>query len=139
MTMVLTPYGRFMARRRMMDRMMDDEWEDESNRVIFPVDIRADDDAYVVTALLPGITAEDLTIQVVNDTLTIQGVLGHDRDEHAAYILQERPSGKFCRVINLPESVDSNKAEADLKNGVLSLRIPKAEEARPKTIKITTK
>ena len=139
MTMVLTPYGRFMARRRMMDRMMDDEWEDESNRVIFPVDIRADDDAYVVTALLPGITAEDLTIQVVNDTLTIQGVLANDRDEHAAYILQERPSGKFCRVINLPESVDSNKAEADLKNGVLSLRIPKAEEARPKTIKITTK
>lgn len=137
--MVLTPYGRYLSRRRMMDRMMDDEWEDESNRVIFPVDIRADDEAYVVTALLPGISSDDLTIQVVNDTLTIQGVLNHDRDEKAAYILQERPSGKFCRVINLPEPVDSNRAEADLKNGVLTLRIPKAEEARPKTIKITTK
>jgi HSP20 family protein len=53
--------------------------------------------------------------------------------------LAERPSGRFCKTIDLPEAVDSNKAEATLKDGVLTLFVPKAEHARPKTIKVTAR
>lgn len=136
---VTTPFGRRLHRmERMMRRMMEDEWPTESG-VTFPVDIRAEADDYVVTALLPGVKAEDLNIQIVNETLTLQGEFPATGVEDRNYILQERPSGRFCRTFRLPERLDAAKAQADLENGVLTLRIPKAEEARPKTIKIKSK
>jgi len=60
-------------------------------------------------------------------------------DENANYLMQEIPGGKFCRTINLPDVLDASKADAEMKDGVLILRVPKAEEAKPKTIKITAK
>lgn len=141
MTMYLsTPYGRWMSHRRMMNRWLDENAAEEPrSQVIFPLDVKAEDESYVVSALLPGVDAEDLNITIVNDTLTIQGELKNDYDEKASYVLQERPSGRFLRAVSLPEPVDSTKVEASLKNGVLTLRIPKAEEAKPKTIKVMAK
>jgi HSP20 family protein len=103
------------------------------------VDLKAGDDGYTLTALLPGVTSDDLNIQVVRDTITISGELKNERSENDNYILMERPSGRFNKVIRLPEEVQADKADAALKDGVLTLFIPKAEEARPKTIKITAK
>jgi HSP20 family protein len=123
----------------MLDRMMDNDWPAVEPDVIVPVDVKAEEDAFVLTALLPGVKAEDLNIQIVNETVSIQGQLYDDRDESSQYLLAERPSGKFSRTLTLPAAMDSNKAEAELKDGVLKLRIPKADEARPKTIKIVSK
>ena len=64
---------------------------------------KAEEDAYIITALIPGIKAEDLNIQIVNETLSIQGELVNDREENARYLLAERPFGKFCRTLTLPE------------------------------------
>ena len=136
---LMTPYGRYMARRHMWERLAEDQWNEESNRVFFPVDLKSADDGYTLTALLPGVKSEDLNVQVVKDTVTIQGEFTNERDENANYILQERPSGKFHKVIRLPEEVDAGKAEANLTDGVFTLFIPKAEEARPKVIKINAK
>lgn len=128
---------RAMARRHMLDQMMNNNVEGEKSSVVFPVDVRVDDEGYVVSAFLPGVTAEDLDIQVVNDSITIKGEIKLDRQEGEHYLISERPSGKFYRVIELPDELNSEKADADLKNGVLTLRVPKSEMARPRKIKIS--
>jgi len=125
--------------RRLMQQMMEPEWENQERQAFIPMDVKAEDDAYVVTALVPGIKADDLSIQIVNETLTIQGELKNERDENANYLLSERPSGKFNRSLTMPEPLDASKVEAEIENGILTLRIPKAEEAKPKTIKVITK
>jgi HSP20 family protein len=125
--------------RRMMQQLMEPEWENQERQAFIPIDVKAEDDAYVVTALVPGIRAEDLNIQIVNETLTIQGEIKNERDENANYLLSERPSGKFNRSLTMPEPLDASKVEAEVENGILTLRIPKAEEAKPKTIKVITK
>ncbi len=132
----INPYARRMARRHWMQRLSE-EWPSEQGEVIFPVDVMASENGYTITALLPGVKAEDLNIQVVDNRVSIQGTLKIERDEKAEYLLAELPSGRFCKTIDLPEAVDSSKAEASLKDGVLTLAIPKAEHARPKTIKVT--
>lgn len=132
------PYGRMM-RRHMMNRMMDEDWGEQTARVVFPMDVKDLKEAYEITALLPGVTADDLNIQVINDMITIQGELKSRYDENDTYLVHEIPAGRFMRSVRLPDVVDSAKVDAGLKDGVLTLYIPKAEEARPKTIKITTK
>ena len=137
MSLYLThPYGRMLAHRHMFNRMMNNEWPGESARVAFPLDVKDTDEAYEVIAVLPGVSADDLNIQITNNTLTIQGELKVEYDEQATYLLRERSAGRFMRSLQLPEAVDSAKVDASLKDGILTLRVPKAEEARPKTIKV---
>jgi len=130
------PYGRMMANRRMFRQLMNENWGDETNRFSFPMDVIDNAEGYELKAVLPGVAADDLNIQVVNDIVTIQGEIKTVNDEQATYLLQERQSGRFMRTIRLPEPVDSAKVEASLKDGILTLVVPKAEEARPKTIKV---
>jgi len=118
---------------------MRDYEQDYTSELAFPIDVRADTDSFTIKALLPGVKPDDLDIQIVNEIVTISGTLSADRDEDANYLLAERPSGKFHRVISLPTPLNSSKVVAELENGVLTLEIPKAEEAKPKTIKITQK
>lgn len=134
----INPYARRMARRHWMERMAED-WQEEQGQVFFPADVLVSENGYTITALLPGVQADDLNIQVVDNRVTIQGNLKNDRQENAEYLLTERPSGRFCKAIDLPEAVDSNKAEATLKDGVLTIFVPKAEHVRPKTIKVTAR
>ena len=139
MTLYVTPMSmnRMAARRRWMERMMDgDVYESE---VVFPIDVKVEAEAFVISAMLPGIQPDDLSIQVVNETVTIQGEFKNTREENAEYLLSEMPSGKFSRVLTLPSELDASKAEANFENGVLTLRVPKAEAARPRTIKVVTK
>jgi len=133
---VTTPYHRMMNHRRMFNRMMNDEWSGDTARVAFPLDVKDSNEAYEITAVLPGVSADDLNIQIANNTLTIQGELKVESDEQATYLLRERTAGRFMRSLQLPEAVDSGKVEATLKDGILTLRVPKAEQARPKSIKV---
>jgi HSP20 family protein len=100
-----------------------------------PVDVRDEDDAYVLTAFVPGLTAEELNIQILDDTLSVEGEYKHDETQ---FLLSELPSGAFRRTLRLPTELDADKAEAKIDNGVLTLRLPKAESARPKVIKVAT-
>ena len=88
-----------------------------------------------LSALVPGLEADDLDIEVLNDTVTIRGEF-KDGNDHSKYLVSELPSGHFSRVITLPTAADADQVEASIKNGVLSLHIPKAETDRPKAIKV---
>jgi HSP20 family protein len=135
MALYITPFGQ-MLRRRTMDEMVDRFFTPAENHVVTPLNVKVDDNGYTLTAFLPGFKAEDLSIEVKQNTVWIEGVLQDGAAEDDRYLLRERPVGKFSRAIRLPEEVDSNKVEAELKDGILTLHIPKAEEARPRKIKI---
>ena len=138
MTVYINPIRR-MPRRRYIEELMQDWDEDYVNKLTFPVDVLVDSDSFTIKALLPGINADDLEIQIVNEIVTISGEIKADREEGATYLMAERPSGRFHRVITLSTPLDPTKVNANLENGVLTLEIPKAEEAKPRSIKVNVK
>ena len=94
-------------------------------------------DEVLVKAELPGLTDKDIDVSVVDDTLTIKGEKKHDKEEKGKhYHLVERRYGSFQRCVRLPSSVNSKKASARFKDGVLEITLPKSEEAKPKKIEI---
>jgi HSP20 family protein len=139
MTIYITPYAHRLRRPFQRWNHADGVENTMQSEIFFPVDAVAEADGFVLSALLPGVKADDLDVQIVNETVSIQGALADHRDEKASYLLQERPAGRFSRVLTLPAELDSAHAEASLEDGVLTLRIPKAETARPKTIKVATR
>jgi HSP20 family protein len=123
------PYRRTMPRRWM--RMAD-----EAVKHSLAADIRDEEDAFVLTAFVPGLKADDLTINILEDVVNIEGEYKQDENE---YLMRELPGGNFRRSLRLPTAVNPDKAEAKITDGVLTLRLPKAESALPKKIKIAVK
>ena len=115
-----------------------ENWDIEESQVYFPVDVKDITDAFTITAMLPGLKPKDVEIQIVNGNISLKGEFKNELEEGATYILQERPSGKFFRTVTLSDMLDASKAEAHMENGILTLQIPKAEEAKPKTIKVNS-
>jgi HSP20 family protein len=103
------------------------------------VDVLATDEAFILTAAVPGLRAEDLKLEVLADTVTVQGDVAEPAAEDGTWLLRERRHGAFARTLVLPVPVDGAAAEASIDNGLLTVRLPKVEVARPKTIKVTTK
>jgi HSP20 family protein len=97
------------------------------------VNIHEEDEAYVLSALVPGLTAEDVNIQVLDDVVRIEGEYKADE---ASYLLRELPSGTFMRTLRMPAAIQAERVEARIADGVLTLNLPKAESARPKKIKV---
>lgn len=131
MSMYIKPY-RVYRNRPAQKRQIETE-------VHVPLDVKVEEDAYVVDLVLPGLTPDDVDIQIVEKTIEISGEFVSDSAEDTRYLRQERPEGKFRRVIRLPKVLDMAKSEANLQNGILSLRVPVAEEALPRSIKVKTK
>ncbi len=101
------------------------------------VDIREDEHALVVKADLPDIDPKDLDIRVENNILTIRGERKFEnRNNEGNYLRVERAYGAFARSFALANTVNSDAIKADYQNGVLTLSIPKREEAKPKQIKV---
>jgi HSP20 family protein len=101
------------------------------------VDIAEDDESFVVTAEVPGAKPEDVTVEVHEGVLTLRGEKKSEREEkreHARYV--ERTYGSFSRSFRLPDNADGERVGATFKDGVLSLQIPKREEAKPRTVHI---
>lgn len=138
MHMYVSPYRRLSNLRQAMDRLFDENIvEDTSEReMALAVDVRANENDYTITALVPSLTAEDLNIEILNNTVTLRGEFKFEEPEGEQNLMCELPSGRFGRVITLPTAVEAGKIEATIKNGVLLLKVPKAEAHRPKTIKV---
>jgi HSP20 family protein len=115
----------------------------ENDQHTLGVNIHEEDEAYILSALVPGLKAEDLNIQVLDDVVRIEGVYKRsgpvDKQDENQYLLQELPHGSFTRTLRLPAAIDANHVEAKISDGILTLKLPKAESARPKKIKITVK
>ena len=101
------------------------------------VDIYETDQSVVLKAELPGIDPKDVEIRVEDGTLWLKGERKFEKDvKEEGYRCIERQYGSFMRSFALPATVDSEKATAEYKDGVLNLTLPKREEAKPKTIKV---
>lgn len=101
------------------------------------INIWADEDSALITAEIPGVSKDDLEINVTGDTLTITGERKQDElPEGARYHRRERSYGKFNRNIQLPYTVDINKVKANFINGVLEVNLPRIEAEKPKKIAV---
>jgi HSP20 family protein len=145
--MQFNPWREMMSLRDAMDRLMDEStaqhgttWRGSTKEVPLrlPVDVYKTPEEIVVVASLPGLMPEEVDITIEGDTLTIRGELRSPLD-NVEYLFQERAYGYFARslVLNIP--VDVENAEAVFDNGVLTLTLPKAEETRPRSIKVTSR
>jgi HSP20 family protein len=123
------------ARKRFMRQMIENSFDHE-HVMSFPMDLSATADEYILAAMLPGLTAEDVDIQFNNGVLTVSGEYADKRVEGDEYFFTELPVGKVSRAIEFNEPVKHDKIDASMKLGLLTIRIPKAEEAKPKSIKI---
>lgn len=102
------------------------------------VDLAETEDAYLIHADLPGISKENLEINYQDNTLTLSGERkAEEKHEGRNYVRMERTAGSFYRAFSLPRAVQSDAIEADYKDGVLNVRIPKAEESKPRRIEVS--
>jgi HSP20 family protein len=104
-----------------------------------PVDIHETDDALVIKAELPGISKDDVSIDVHQNTLTLRGQRKHEAEvKQDNYHRMERAYGTFQRSFVLPTMIDQEKVQATFKDGVLELHLPKLESAKPRRIAINS-
>lgn len=141
------PFRNLTSLREAMDQLFEESfvrprtgWLAPVGEGTLTVDMYETDDAIVVKAAVPGIEAEDLDISVSGDTLTIRGETKADEEiREENYFYRERRYGSFCRALSIPVPVVTGKAEAEFENGLLTLTLPKAEEVKPKAIKVKAK
>ena len=138
------PFREMMTLRSTIDRLFDDsffgsrsEWPSASWDLA--LDVIENSDTYVVKASLPGLNPDDLEITYDQNILTIKGEIKQDKEvEETRYHLRERRYGTFTRSLTLPSTVKSEGITAQYDAGILTLNLPKAEEAKPKRIAVQT-
>jgi HSP20 family protein len=101
-----------------------------------PLELVDDGDIVTITAELPGVDKDEVELTVLGDTLTITGEKKLPAEGGVNYIRHERPHGKFHRLIDLPYSVAQDRIKASYKDGILTIKLPKAEEAKPRQITV---
>ncbi len=129
------PLSNMLSLRDAMNQLFQDSFVARSTNIM-PVDIYETDDAFVVEAFMPGITTEQLSISVEQQTVTIHGEPEAEKQDGMRWLLHERPIGAFTRSFTLPAAIDAGKVQAELVNGVLSLTLPKSETAKPRKIQV---
>ncbi len=135
---ISTPASMVEARRRLMNRFLNENRSDEPVFSI-PLNLQSNQDEYLLTSFVPGLDADSVNIRFNNGVLTLEGEYTENQVEGYDVHLSELPIGKFSRSIEFNNPINSEKIVAELKDGRLTLHIPKAEEAKPKTIKISSK
>ena len=102
-----------------------------------PVDVMETDEEFQIRAELPGVEKKDVKLSVENGVLLISGHREQEKEEKGKrYHKIERAYGNFARSFTVPEAVDAEKVTAEFKNGLLNVRLPKSEKARPKSIEV---
>ena len=119
MTLYISPNRRLSNLRQAMDRLFEEEYDQTPNEreMALALDVQVEDEAYTVRALVPGLKADDLTIEILNNTITIRGEFKAEEKENVRFLMNELPQGRFSRVITLPTALDPGKAEANIKDG----------------------
>jgi len=139
-----SPLGDVVSLREAMDRLFEDSvsrpnggWSTvAAGQVVVPVDLWETKDAYQVRADLPGLTPDDIEINATAENFTISGEFKPTTDMTSGWLRHERRIGKFARSFTVPVQIDPTKVEAKFTNGVLELVLPKAENVKPRTIKV---
>jgi HSP20 family protein len=126
---------------RLFDRMGMAEWEPPAMRTLGDftptLDFAENKDAFVVKAEIPGIDPQDITVSLENQMLTLKGEKKHEKEQKdEQYYRMERAYGTFVRTVRLPAAVDGSTVTAAFKNGLLTVTLPKAPEAKGSTIPV---
>lgn len=139
MSRLLDPAWPFMQLRREISQLLDGlEGNGGTARAGVPaVNIWEDGDNFYAEAEIPGVSQENLEVFTIGDGLTLRGKREPLAGEGMTYHRRERGTGEFERVITLPADVDADKVEACLRNGVLKITLPKAEQAKPHKVKVS--
>jgi HSP20 family protein len=140
------PFGDLVSLRDAMDRLFAESFvrmrglPTPFGAEALAIDMYETADSVVIKTGVAGVDPKDIDITITGDVLTIKGETKvEEKVEKENYIRQERRYGSFQRSVRLPGSLVPDKAEAAFENGVLTLTIPKSEEAKPKTIKVQAK
>jgi HSP20 family protein len=140
-----SPFGELLSLRQAMDRLFEDSFVRPGNwgngdhdTFSLPLDVATSKDEVVIETALPGIQPDDVDITVENGTLTIRGESRSDRkSEDGDYVVREIRRGTFSRSVALPTGLEPDKAMATFDNGMLTLRIPRSEQVKPRQIRIS--
>lgn len=130
--------------QREINRLFDLDWPDGESGVLDRgftprVDVEERENDVVVTCEVPGVDKKDLDISVSGNLLSIKGEKRYDREEkEKKYYRRESFAGSFQRTVPLPGTVDPEHIDAQLKNGILTLTLPKKAEAKPRRIQVKT-
>jgi len=136
-----SPFDELNRMRRDMERLTEGisrGFTHGSNAGVFPLmNLTEDNDAYYIRAELPGMKPDEIELSVTGDSVSISGER-KIADEHndAKYHRRERESGKFNRILSLPGPVNAEKVDASSVDGVLTIKLPKSEAAKPRQITI---
>jgi HSP20 family protein len=139
------PFREVMSLRQAMDRLFEDSFVGLPRLTLsgsgeFPIDIYQDKKNLVVKAALPGVKPEELDITIADNILTIKGEHKAEQEtKEDDYPYRERYDGTFSRSVAIPAKVKSEKAEATFEEGVLTLTLPKADEIKPRQVKVKPK
>ena len=136
-----SPFEKLENMKRQMDllseRLSRGLWSPPSAGVFPLMNVTEAKDKYYIRAELPGFKADELDISVTGDTFSIAGERKlSEEDEKARYHRREREAGNFSRIVSLPGRIDTGKVDASCADGVLTVTLPKAEEAKPKQITV---
>jgi HSP20 family protein len=137
------PFADFGNIQSMFSELLDAnfgrQWAQSDSGKWYPaVDVLESKDGYVIRAELPGMKREDINLEVKNGTLTLSGERNSEKPaEGVQYRHVERVNAKFWRSFSLPETVQHDAIEATYKDGILEVRVPKAEEAKPRQIEVS--
>jgi HSP20 family protein len=138
------PWGDIVTLREAMNNLLEQSYvqpraRGEGGASTLALDLRETPDSFVVTAAIPGVRPEDVDINILGDTLQISGRHREEREEkgeEGRWLLRERRTGSFERMVRLPCAVKPGSAEAEFKDGILTVTLPKAEEAKPRSIPV---
>ncbi|HKI61053.1 MAG TPA: Hsp20/alpha crystallin family protein [Mariprofundaceae bacterium] len=135
-----TPWQELEGMQRTLGRLLDETGAPstaEFGTWLPPVDIKETDDALLVHAEVPGIDKKDVKVDVHDGVLTISGERQYQKDVKEKNMHRsERAYGRFSRSFSLPFTVDADNVDATMKDGVLEVRLPKSESAKPRSIEI---
>jgi HSP20 family protein len=134
------PVGGLLTLQRELERVFDKPFGIDlgpSGRGVFPpVNVFAEKDAYVVKLEVPGVAPENVAIEAEGRTLTVSGKREVPPTTEGSFHRRERGNGQFSRSFQLPADLDLTRAEASYRHGILTVRVPKKEEAKPRQIAI---
>ncbi len=141
------PFDGNVSLRNAIDRLFEDSfvqprwgWVAPMSAANLAIDMFETKDEVVVKAALPGVKPEQVEVTITGNTLTISGESNEENEvKEQDYIRKERRYGSFTRSVTLPNGLEADKADATFENGVLTIKVPKSEEVKPKSIKIKSK
>ena len=137
---LFSPFASALPIRGIFESFFNDSLADQSWTTQFDthleVDVTESEDEYVLTANIPGVEAEDVSVKLEDQIVSISAMSTEDQDEQNGYLVRERRVGKYNRNLRLGSKFEHDKVKAVVKNGVLTLSIPKATESKPRRVEV---